>query len=63
MKKFDKKSLPFGVMLCGVTLCGVTLSHALQAQEIIKTEQQAAKNERSAYLCDWRYLWSSYARA
>lgn len=40
MKKFDKKSLPLGVMLCGATLCGVTLSHALQAQETVKTEQQ-----------------------
>jgi catecholate siderophore receptor len=36
MKNFDKRSLPFGVMLCGVTLCGVTLSHALQAQEVTK---------------------------
>ena len=36
MKNFDKKPLPFGVMLCGVTLCGVTLSHALHAQEATK---------------------------
>ena len=40
MKKFDKKTLPMGMMLCGVTLCGVTLSHALQAQEAVKTERQ-----------------------